>query len=207
MGYKRNAAAQSPLIEPSPVEKRSRSPEVLAVTPSWPSLDQALNFFHSQFVTASVNGSDCGWFEFVPQVVREHEASTPLNVALEAVALLSLGSRYNRRDLIIEALQLNGKALEAVNGALTMPAEATADGTFAAILLLCLFGVSHNNTDLSKYSSDHSQAHQWKPWAAHLRPHDRHVSAARFAQCCRGAQPLLENFLTPRCDADGSYAY
>lgn len=169
MSYKLDASQspESKLVQP---EKCSVSPAALSSAPSWPSLDQSTAFFLSQFVIVSTDRPDGGWFEFVPQVIHDHYDCIPLNTAFEAVSLLSLANRYNRRDLMIDALHLNGKALEAVNAALAMPSEAREDSIFAAILLLCLFGVcrhspilevrltefKHINGDLRLHMSTHA---------------------------------------------------
>lgn len=128
-------------------EKSERSVEqmlkvgILSMPPTWPSEHRSTNFFLSQFVVSQDSAPDIGWFNFVPQILRDHENSAPLNSALEAVSLLSFANRYHSHHLVVDALRLNGRALDAVQQALLSPSEAVKDGTFAAILLLCLFGV------------------------------------------------------------------
>lgn len=101
-----------------------------------------MTFFLSQFVVISGTNQNCGWFDFVPELLREKSSPVSLDLALRSVALISIANRYRRHDLMVKALHLNGQALEAVNMALASPLEAIGDGLFAAILLLCLFGVS-----------------------------------------------------------------
>lgn len=114
---------------------------VLSMSLTWPLANRSTNFFLSQFVVLPDTARDVGWFNFVPQILRDHGTSIPLNSALRAVSLLSFANWHHCPSLVIDALRLNGRALDAIQHALLSPSEAIADGTFAAVLLLCLFGV------------------------------------------------------------------
>lgn len=105
-----------------------------------------MSFFLSQFVVIPGANPNGGWFDFVPQLLRQNQSPISLHLAFRSVSLLSIANRYHRQDLTVRALFLHGKALKAVNVALASPIEATEDGIFAAILLLCLFGVSYSST-------------------------------------------------------------
>jgi hypothetical protein len=112
-----------------------------ATTLDWPLEDTSLNFFLSQWVVHSGLSQNAGWYDFIPDLLRSVDVPVCLHYALRSVAILAMANRYQRRDLVVKALRINGQALRAVNAALASPMEATNDGVFAAILLLCLFGV------------------------------------------------------------------
>lgn len=111
-------------------------------TPDWPLEDTSFNFFLSQFVVGSNRTLSYGWYDFVPDILTAGDSSASFDYALRAVSLLAVASRHRRQDLLVKAIRANGRALVAVNTALASAIDATNDSVFAAILLLCLFGVS-----------------------------------------------------------------
>lgn len=201
MSYK-YTTTQSPESSPNQLEKCSPSTDTLTAAPAWPLTDQSMCFFFSQFVVRSETRPDAGWFDFVPHVLQDHGSSVPMNAALKAVSFLSLANRYHRTDIMVDALQLNGRALEAVNEALASPSEAREDGTFAAILLLCLFGVSKYLVTSEVHLAD-SKAYQWRPETTHWRSRNWYVPATSFAECYRSEQSSRQVVRTSCGRTDG----
>lgn len=95
-----------------------------------------------QFVVAPETGQNVGWFEFLPELLSRAEPSSALDIAFRGCSYLSLANRQDHETLRYAALNLYGKALRSTNEELKSPETAISDTTFAAILLLCLFGVS-----------------------------------------------------------------
>ena len=104
--------------------------------------NRSINFFLDQFVVAPGTGENIGWFEFLPELSSHADEFSPLGFALRGVSCLSFANRNNYPELRLAALRLNGQALNATNRALQSPTTAIRDVTFAAILVICLFGVS-----------------------------------------------------------------
>ncbi|KIW46745.1 hypothetical protein, variant 2 [Exophiala oligosperma] len=128
------------------------SPTTLFLEP--PLDSKSTSFFMDQFVVAPETGQNVGWFEFLPELLSHAEPSSALDIAFRGCSYLALANRQDHETLRYAALNLYGQALRSTNEELKSPETATSDTTFAAILLLCLFG--HINGDLRMQIGAHA---------------------------------------------------
>ena len=126
----------------TPSPRLSYATEYIHLLPELSWENRAINFFLDQFIVAPSQHENVGWFEFLPELSSIATSFSPLGLAFRAVAYLSLANRFNEPRLKTWALQYNGDALHATNEALKYQSSAVEDSTLAAILVMCLFGVS-----------------------------------------------------------------
>jgi hypothetical protein len=102
----------------------------------------AVSSFLGQWPVANLTSTWTG-FDCAVVLYPTASRSSAFSNALEAVSLLTafLSDRKHKVDLKQSALQSYGRALRAINIALSEPKQLTVDHTLGAIELICLFEV------------------------------------------------------------------
>lgn len=146
----------------------------LASSPTIQVEQLVFHYFLSNFVLLPGIEGRRGFLDFLLPLLRNEPPDSHLSVSFKAVALAAFGNRPNSKKLLVQASSEYSRALSSTNTALANPVMQKSDQTLAAVLLLGLFEVSEDPSELGPTLATDSR-HRQLPYVVPTWPRGVHM--------------------------------
>lgn len=141
----------------------------LETPPKYDIQHQSICFFVNLFCLQGGKLYSFPVLDFVPGILQEATADSPLSLAATAVSRMTLADQYSGKDIRLQTGREYGDALAHASTSIRNPAKAVEDQTIMAVWLLGTYEAIHAVLTHRRVGYERSLEDEWQSHISHIR--------------------------------------